>query len=82
MKKKVKYLIGGSIILVSLFINFVFSEKSNFSKIIFDNIDALAEGESGNKPKPTCIYTGYICTGVDKDGTIGTFHGLSSEHED
>ena len=58
MKKKVKFLIGISIILVSLFINFVFSEKPNFSKIIFDNIDALAEGESGNKPKPTCILSG------------------------
>ena len=57
MKKKVKFLIGISIILVSLFINFVFSEKPNFSKIIFDNIDALAEGESGNKPKPTCILS-------------------------
>lgn len=56
MKKKVKFLIGISIILVSLFINFVFSEKPNFSKIIFDNIDALAEGESGNKPK-TYVYS-------------------------
>ena len=74
MKKKVKFLIGISIILVSLFINFVFSEKPNFSKIIFDNIDALAEGESSNKPKPTCI-----CSGVDKDGNVGTFYGLDFE---
>lgn len=32
MKKKVKFLIGISIILVSLFINFVFSEKQTFQK--------------------------------------------------
>ena len=79
MKKKVKFLIGISIILVSLFINFVFSEKPYFSIIIFDNIDALAEGESGNKPKPTCILSGYICSGVDKDGNVGTFYGLDFE---
>ena len=76
MKKKVKFLIGISIILVSLFINFVFSEKPNFSKIILDNIDALAEGETGNKP---CILSGYICSGVDKDGNVGTFYGLDFE---
>ena len=79
MKKKVKFLIGISIILVSLFINFVFSEKPNFSKIIFDNIDALAEGESGNNPKPPFIHSCYICYGVDKDGNVGTFYGLDFE---
>ena len=77
MKKKVKFLIGISIILVSLFINFVFSEKPNFSKIIFDNINAIAEKESGDDFTPTCIKAGYLCTGIDKNGNIGTFDGLS-----
>ena len=26
---------------------------------------------------PTCIKAGYLCTGIDKNGNIGTFDGLS-----
>lgn len=81
MKRKVKILIGGIIILTALFINFILSSKSQTTEITFDNIEAIAQQESG-KPKPTCIYTGLLCSGVDKNGTIGTFYGLSFENPD
>lgn len=80
MKKKAKFLIGGGILFISLFINFIFSGKLNSSDVTFDNIDALAENESGDKPKPTCILSGFICSGIDKDGNMGTFYGLDFEH--
>ncbi len=75
MKRKVKILIGSIILFSSLFINFIFSNKSQTTEITFENIEAIADEES-SKPEPTCITSGYICTGVDKDGNIGTFYGL------
>ena len=36
-----------------------------------------AEKESGDDFTPTCIKAGYLCTGIDKNGNIGTFDGLS-----
>ena len=40
-------------------------------------INAIAEKESGDDFTPTCIKAGYLCTGIDKNGNIGTFDGLS-----
>ena len=65
MKKKVKFLIGGIVFFISL------------SILYFDNINAIAEKESGDDFTPTCIKAGYLCTGIDKNGNIGTFDGLS-----
>ena len=45
--------------------------------MIIDNINAIAEKESGDDFTPTCIKAGYLCTGIDKNGNIGTFDGLS-----
>ena len=47
--------------------------------LYFDNIDAIAEKESGDDFTPTCIKAGYLCTGIDKNGNMGTFDGLSAE---
>ena len=44
---------GGIIILTALSINFMFSKESIITNITFDNIDALAEKESGVR------YMGY-----------------------
>ena len=68
MKKKVKFLIGGIV--------FSISEETI---LYFDNIDAIAEKESGDDFTPTCIKAGYLCTGIDKNGNMGTFDGLSAE---
>ena len=44
-----------------------------------ENVEHLiiAEKESGDDFTPTCIKAGYLCTGIDKNGNIGTFDGLS-----
>ena len=65
---------GGIIILTALSINFMFSKESTITDITFDNIDALAENESTD-PKPTCIYVGTFCFGVDKNGIVGDAGG-------
>ena len=43
-----------------------------------ENVEHLiiAEKESGDDFTPTCIKAGYLCTGIDKNGNIGTFDGL------
>ena len=69
MKKKVKFLIGGIV--------FFISSNSEETILYFDNINAIAEKESGDDFTPTCIKAGYLCTGIDKNGNIGTFDGLS-----
>ena len=67
---------GGIIILTAWPINFMFSKESTITDINFDNIDGLAEDESTD-PKPTCIYVGTFCFGVDKNGIVGDHFGLS-----
>ena len=74
MKKKVKFLI---VFFISLSINFIISSNSEETILYFDNINAIAEKESGDDFTPTCIKAGYLCTGIDKNGNIGTFDGLS-----
>lgn len=78
MKRKVKILFGGIILFSALTINFIFSNKFQSTEITFDNIEAIAQQESGGDFTPTCIYVGNICTGIDKDGNMGTFSGLSA----
>ena len=77
MKKKVKFLIGGIVFFISLSINFIISSNSEETILYFDNINAIAEKESGDDFTPTCIKAGYLCRGIDKNGNIGTFDGLS-----
>ena len=77
LKKKVKFLIGGIVFFISLSINFIISSNSEETILYFDNINAIAEKESGDDFTPTCIKAGYLCTGIDKNGNIGTFDGLS-----
>ena len=62
---------------ISLSINFIISSNSEETILYFDNINAIAEKESGDDFTPTCIKAGYLCTGIDKNGNIGTFDGLS-----
>lgn len=78
MKKKIILGVGIIVLIGSLFINLNLSEQSDFSDISFDNLEALAADEgSGDKKEPSCIETGMVCTGVDKDGNIGHHPGLT-----
>ena len=64
---------------ISLSINFIISSNSEETILYFDNIDAIAEKESGDDVTPTCIKAGYLCTGIDKNGNMGTLDGVSAE---
>lgn len=76
MKKKKAILLGIGILLCALFINVVVSGGDSETILTFNNTEALAQGEGGGTVKPTCIKTGYICTGVDENGTWGDLPGL------
>ena len=77
MKKKIILGVGIIVLIGSLFINLNLSEQSDLSNISFDNLEALAADEgSGDKKEPTCIESGTICIGVDKNGISGRHSGL------
>lgn len=77
MNKKKAVIIGIIVLLGTLFLNLVISNNSDTTDLTFNNIEALAQKESGGtNPKPQCIESGYICTGTDKDGNLGHHHGL------
>lgn len=77
MKKKIILLVGIAVLLGSLFINLIIGEHSGKTDLTFYNIEALAEKETPDGDiKPTCVESGYICFGVDKEGTIGNHPGL------
>lgn len=78
MKKKKAILLGIGILLCALFINVVVSGGDSETILTFNNTEALAQGEGGGTVKPTCIKTGYICTGVDENGSWGDLPGLRS----
>lgn len=77
MKKKKAVLIGIIVLMGSLFINLVISDNSGQSDLTFSNIEALAQKESGdNNPNPSCIESGTICLGIDKNNVMGRHPGL------
>lgn len=77
MKKKIILGVGIIVLIGSLFINLNLSEQSDFSDISFDNLEALAADEgSDDKKEPTCVESGMVCSGVDKNGMIGHHPGL------
>ena len=76
----------GIIILIStLFINLIITDNSDSTDLTFSNIEALAEDESPDatedNKKPTCVESGFICTGIDKNGTSGNHPGLRETTE-
>lgn len=82
MKKKKAVLIGLIVLVGTLFINLVISDFSGGTDLTFNNIEALAQKESGGtNTKPQCIESGYICIGQDKDGNPGPHHGLTVNPE-
>lgn len=77
MKKKKAILIGIIVLLCTLFINLVITDNNGGTDLTFSNIEALAQKEGGGtNPKPQCIESGFICTGLDKDGVPGHHNGL------
>lgn len=77
MKKKKAILIGIIVLTGALFINLIISDNSGQTDLTFSNIEALAQKESGDKnPNPTCIESGTICLGIDKNNVIGRHSGL------
>lgn len=77
MKKKKAILIGIIVLTGALFINLVISDNSGQSDLTFSNIEALAQKESGDEiPNPTCIESGTICLGIDKNNVMGRHPGL------
>ena len=79
MNKKTAMIVGGIVILATLFINVIFSGSSEKTDLTFVNIDALAEGE--NSSQVQCIESGTICLGEDKDGVFGKHRGLQHNPE-
>lgn len=79
MKKKIAIGIGVSIILITLFINLFFQNNNEKIKLTFNNIEALAEGEQPevSKPEATCVESGALCAGVNGNGEVGKFPGLT-----
>lgn len=77
MKKKKAILIGIIVLSGTLFINLVISGHSGETDITFNNIEALAQEESGDvNPNPQCIESGFICVGTDKNNNLGRHPGL------
>lgn len=77
MNKKRILLTGTIIILIVLFLNIVFSDRSAKTSLTLANIEAMAEQESPDgERKDLCLQTGYICVGIDKNGVDGKHHGL------
>ena len=74
MSKKTAVIAGVIVTLATLFVNVVFSDKSENADIAFFNIDALAEGESNKVPQ--CIESGTICIGLDKNNLWSHHPGL------
>lgn len=81
MKKKTAFLLGIVILISSLFINLVIVEHSDETDLTFCNIEALAEKETPGGLKPTCVESGYICTGIDAAGNSGRHPGLVSSKD-
>lgn len=82
MKKKIILGVGIIVLIGSLFINLNLSEQSDLSDISFDNLEALAADENTDTTiKPTCIESGMICTGMDKNGLVGRHPGLTVNPE-
>ena len=79
MSKKTAVIAGVIVTLATLFVNVVFSDKSEHADIAFFNIDALAEEETTTKPQ--CVASGTICVGRDKDGVWGRHPGLNLNPE-
>lgn len=77
MKKKRAVLIGIIVLSGTLFINLVISDHSGETDITFNNIEALAQEESGDvNPNPQCIESGFVCVGIDKNNVSGKHPGL------
>lgn len=78
MKKKIVIGIGIGILLITLFVNLVFQTNGKKTKLTFNNIEALAADED-TKPKPeaTCVASGALCAGVNSNGEVGKFPGLT-----
>lgn len=77
MSKKTAVIAGIIVTLVivaTLFVNVVFSDKSENADIAFFNIEALAEEESNRIPQ--CIESGTICIGFDKNDLWSKHPGL------
>lgn len=77
MSKKTAVIAGVIVTLVTvatLFVNVIFSDKSENADIAFFNIEALAEEE--NTKIPQCIESGTICIGVDKNNLWSHHPGL------
>lgn len=77
MKKKKAVLIGIIVLCGALFLNLVISNNSDATDLTFNNIEALAQKESGGtNPNPQCIESGFVCTGLDKNNIAGDHPGL------
>lgn len=77
MKKK-RAIIAGIIILAGiLFMDLVISNTSGKTELTFDNIEALAGGESGGTFQPDCIESGFVCVGINQNGLVGKHKGLT-----
>ncbi len=77
MKKKIVLVVGIIVLISSLFFNLIASEYSDTSDLSLSNIEAISteEGSDGTK-EPTCIESGTICVGIDKNGISGYHSGL------
>ena len=76
-KKRILYT-GFVISLFSLFVHIKFADRSMETEVTITNIEALAEQESTEGEFPVdCVESGYICTGIDKNGFRGHHAGLT-----
>lgn len=78
MRKKKILFTGIVIIIFSLFVHVKFSDRSMETEVTITNIEALAEQETTEGALLiNCIESGYICTGIDKNGNKGPHPGLT-----
>lgn len=80
MKRKRIIFIGIVVAAVGTLLgNFVWSQGSDLSPLMLENVEALAQQES-NPSGNTCVESGTICIGIDASGKFGKYPGLAHKN--
>ena len=59
--------------------NFVWSQGSDLSPLMLENVEALAQQE-GNPSGNTCVESGTMCIGLDAQGKPIAYPGLAHKN--